>query len=99
MAACTHRRGCAGSTANWRSGRSSRVIDTRLPISQYSALLYWARIQERQFPTIYNISHDGSVMYRRDQPLEREDAKCWDLAATALCNSKLQIIRFRENRF
>src|ERR1700694_1853913 len=26
-------------------------------------------------PTIYNISHDGSVMYRRDQPLEHEDAK------------------------
>jgi hypothetical protein len=74
MAACTRRRGCAGSTANWRCGRSSRVIDTRLPTSQYSALLYWARIPERQFPTIYNISHDGSVMYRRDQPLEREDA-------------------------
>src|SRR6267378_2001365 len=74
MAACTRRRGCAGSTANWRCGRSSRVIDTRLPTSQYSALLYWARIPERQFPTIYNILHDGSVMYRRDQPLEREDA-------------------------
>src|SRR5258708_11747003 len=73
MAACTRRRGCTGSTANWRCGRSSRVIDTRLPTSQYSALLYWARIPERQFPTIYNISHDGSGMYRRDQPLERED--------------------------
>src|ERR1700736_1330958 len=76
MAACTRRRGCAGSTANWRCGRSSRVIDTRLPTSRYSALLYWARILARQFPTIYDISHDGSVMYRRDQPLEREDAKC-----------------------
>jgi hypothetical protein len=29
---------------------------------------------ERQFPAIYNISHDGSVMYRRDKLLEREDA-------------------------
>src|SRR5882762_3784975 len=50
MAACTRRRGCAGSTANWRCGRSSRVIDTRLPTSRHSALLYWARIPERQFP-------------------------------------------------
>src|SRR5712672_4368781 len=76
MAACTRRRGCAGSTANWRCGRSSRVIDIRLPTSHYSALLYWARIPERQFPTIFNISRDGSVMYRRDQPLECEEAKC-----------------------
>jgi hypothetical protein len=55
-----------------RSGRSSPVIDTRLPTSQHSAPLYWARIRERQYPAIYNISHDGSVMYRRDEPLERE---------------------------
>src|SRR5260370_6084081 len=73
-AACTHRRGCAGSTANWRSDPLSRGINTRLPTSQPSALLYWARIPERQFPTIHNILRDGSVMYRRDQPLEREDA-------------------------
>jgi hypothetical protein len=39
------------------------------------------------------------VMCQRDQPLEREDAKCYDLAAAALCNSKLQIIHFRENGF
>src|SRR6266436_3244434 len=75
-AACTHRRGCAGSTANWRSDPLSRGINTRLPTSQPSALLYWARIPERQFPTIHNILRDGSVMYRRDQPLECEEAKC-----------------------
>src|SRR5258708_32169819 len=71
---CTHRRGCAGSTASWRSDPLSRVINTRLPTSQPSALLYWARIPGRQFPTIHNVFRDGSVMYRRDQPLEREDA-------------------------
>src|SRR5580692_10598410 len=71
-----HRRGCAGSTANWQCGPLSLVINTRSPTSQPSALLYWARIPDLQFPVICNTSHDGSVRYRRDQPLECEDAKC-----------------------
>src|SRR5258708_19053658 len=91
-AACTHRRGCAGSTANWRSDPLSRVINTRLPTSQPSALLYWARIRERQFPTIHNISRDGSVMYRRDQPLEREDASVI-LSRTTESSSRLMTDR------
>src|SRR6266478_9234430 len=62
--------------ANWRSAPLSRVINTRLPTSQPSALSYWARIPERQFQTIHNILRDGSAMYRSDQPLECEEAKC-----------------------
>lgn len=46
-----------------------------------------------------NTRYAGSVMYRRDQPHEHGDVKWLDLAATALCNSKLQIVQFRENRF
>jgi len=60
--------------ANWRCGPLSRVINTRLPTSQPSALLYWARIPERQYLTIHSILRDGSVVYRKDRPLEREDA-------------------------
>src|SRR5258708_12114596 len=70
----THTRGCAGLTTNWRCGPLSRVINTPLPTSQPSALLYWARIPERQSPAIHKILRDGSVRYRGDQPLVREDA-------------------------
>jgi len=96
-AAGTHRRGCAGSTANWRSDPLSRVINTRLPTSQPSALLYWARIRERQFPTIHNISRDGSVMYRRGQPLEREDASViWNVSQPGLENGSTAYGRYQS---
>jgi hypothetical protein len=59
------------SLAQWRSGRSSRVIDIQLPASEHGAFSYWAIMLERQFAAIHNVSHDGSVMYRRYQPRKR----------------------------
>src|SRR6266851_2372545 len=68
------------------------LIPTRLPTLQPSALLYWARIPERQFPTIHNILRDGSVTSRRDQPLEREDTSVI-LSRTAESSPKLMTDR------
>src|SRR6266404_8522123 len=86
--------------ANWRCGPLSRVINTRLPTSPPSALSYWARIPERQFPTVRNILHAGSAMYRKGQPLEREaqdvrDGPAWglglavDLGAAAIATTSI----------
>jgi hypothetical protein len=66
-------RACDGSTINWRHGRSSRAITTRLPTSPRSAPASSANTRGRRSRPSLLTSRNGSVASRSDRPPAPED--------------------------
>jgi hypothetical protein len=67
------KRACDGSTINWRHGRSSRAITTRLPTSPRSAPAFSANTRGHRSRRSLRTSRNGSIASPSDRPPAPED--------------------------